>query len=79
MKQPGKQAGVATHALVTGPIVGRIPVGDGHPDDFVDVTPPVLLFEHDDDESLPPAMLAVAAAIEDEHRVRGTLPEQVED
>jgi len=67
---------VATHALYTGPIVGRIPIDHpDHPKGWVDVTPHVLLFEHDDDESLPPAMLAVAEAINAEHRVRGTHPE----
>jgi hypothetical protein len=65
---------MATHALVTGPIVGRIPVPD-HPDGHVDVTPDVLYFEHDSDE-VPAALLAVAEAIDAEHRVRGTHPEQ---
>src|SRR5689334_17915247 len=69
---------MATHALVTGTgITGRIPVPyDAHPDDFVDVTPDVLYFEHDSRET-PPALLAVADAIEDEHYVRGTHPIQL--
>lgn len=67
---------MSTHALVTGPIAGRVPVGDGHPDAFVDVTPDVLLFEHDDDGGLPPALTAVAEAIDAEHRIRGTHPEE---
>ena len=58
------------HALVTGPITGRIPIShENHSDGWVDVTPDVLLF---DDTS---ALEAVAAAIDEEHRVRGTHPE----
>jgi len=53
-----------THALVTGPITGRIPHGDG----FVDVTPDVLLFDSADEAA------KVADAIEVEHAVRGTHP-----
>lgn len=52
------------YALVTGPIQGRIPHGDG----FVDVTPEVLLFDSEDE------VIAVAEAIEVEHAVRGTHP-----
>lgn len=67
---------MAVHALVTGPISGRIPVPD-HPDGHVDVTPDVLYFEHDGDTT-PDLLLKVAKAIDAEHRVRGTHPEQVE-
>jgi hypothetical protein len=65
---------MATHALVTGPISGRIPVKDSH----VDVTPHVLYFEHDDVSAPPQALLDVADAIEDEHYVRGTHPIELE-
>lgn len=54
-----------SHALVTGPITGRIPNGDGG---FVDVTPDVLLFDTEEE------VAAVAEAIEVEHAVRGTHP-----
>jgi adenine-specific DNA glycosylase len=63
-----------THALVTGPIAGRVPVGDSH----VDVTPDVLYFEHDDADNPPQALLDVAAAIEDEHYVRRSHPLETE-
>lgn len=57
-------------ALITGPIVGRIPIEhESFPQGHVDVTPPVLLF--DDQADLD----AVAAAIEAEHRFRGTHPD----
>ena len=70
---------MATHALVTGPISGRIPTPhDEVPDDYVDVTPDVLYFEGDDTENPPPALLAVADAIEEEHWVRDTHPVQVQ-
>jgi hypothetical protein len=59
---------VAKHALITGPISGRIPNGDG----FVDVTPDVLLFED------PEEVNAAADAIEVEHAVRGSHPIQAE-
>lgn len=57
-----------THALVTGPIAGRIPHGDGH----LDVTPDVLYFD-----TLAEAK-AAADSIEVEHAVRGTHPVQLE-
>jgi hypothetical protein len=61
---------VAKHALITGPIAGRIPIKHKkHPEGHVDVTPDVLLFDDMDH------VHAVAAAIEDEHRARGTHPE----
>jgi len=67
---------MTVHALVTGETIsGRIPV-DGHPDGFVDVTPAVLYFEHDDD-AVPDALLKVAAAIDAEHLIRGTHPSQI--
>lgn len=53
-----------THALITGPITGRIPHGDG----WVDVTPDVLMFD------TPEQARAVADSIEAEHIVRGTHP-----
>ena len=57
-------------ALITGPITGRIPIKHkAHPEGHVDVTPDVLLFDD------PKELDAVAAAIEDEHRARGTHPE----
>lgn len=57
------------HALVTGPISGRIPVKHkAYPEGHVDVTPDVLLF---DDLEL---VKAIAVAIEDEHTFRGTHP-----
>jgi hypothetical protein len=66
---------MAVHALVTGEsISGRIPVS--HPDipaGYIDVTPDTLYFEHDD-ATTPATLLAVAAAIEDEHYVRKTHP-----
>ena len=59
-----------SHALITGPIVGRIPIAHASsPDGWVDVTPDVLLFDDLD------TVNAVASAIEDEHRVRGTHPD----
>ena len=57
-----------SHALVTGPITGRIPHGGG----FVDVTPDVLMFD------TPEEAAAVAESIEAEHAVRGTHPVQLE-
>lgn len=70
---------MATHALVTGnTIAGRIPVDHpDHPDGFIDVTPPVLYFEHDDEDRPPDGLLAAADAIEDEHWVRQTHPVQL--
>lgn len=57
------------HALVTGPIVGRIPCPDKCvKGDHIDVTPDVLLFDTLEEVN------AVAAAIADEHTVRGTHP-----
>lgn len=67
---------MVVHALITGPITGRIPV-EGHPDGHVDVTPEVLYFDHDSDET-PPGLQAVADAIDVEHRIRGTHPGQVD-
>lgn len=55
---------MAQHALVTGPIEGRIPHGDG----FVNVTPDVLVFDTAEEAA------AVAESIEVEHAVRGTHP-----
>lgn len=61
------------HALVTGPITGRIPTPDKSiSGDFVDVTPDVLYFDSQDEA------LAVASAIEDEHAARGSHPVQLE-
>jgi hypothetical protein len=57
-----------SHALVTGPITGRIPHGDG----FVDVTPGVLLFDTQEEAQ------AVAESIDVEHAIRGTHPLQAE-
>lgn len=59
---------MAQHALITGPIQGRIPHGDG----FQDVTPDVLYFDSEDEAK------AVADSIEVEHAVRGTHPVQQE-
>lgn len=60
---------MAQHALITGPITGRIPIkNDAHPEGFVDVTPDVLLFD------TPEHVQAVADAIEAEHYARGTHP-----
>jgi len=58
---------MADHALITGPITGRIPHGDG----FVDVTPDHLYFDTAEEA------LAVAASIEAEHHARGTHPIQL--
>lgn len=64
------------HALVTGVnISGRIPVPE-HPEGWVDVTPDVLYFEHDSNET-PDIIHHIAKAIDAEHRVRGTHPDQV--
>lgn len=64
---------MADHALITGPITGRIPTPDpGIDGDFIDVTPDVLYF---DDVA---TAVAVAEAIEVEHHVRGTHPTQLE-
>ena len=58
-----------SHALVTGPIAGHIPIShDKYPDGRVDVTPDVLLL--DDLEHVK----VVADAIEAEHLARGTHP-----
>lgn len=54
------------HALITGPITGRIPHGDGH----VDVTPDILEFDSAEEAQ------AVADSIEAEHNVRGSNPVQ---
>lgn len=59
---------MAQHALITGPIDGRIPHGDG----FVNVTPDVLLFDTQEEAT------AVADSIELEHAARGTHPLQAE-
>lgn len=56
-----------THALVTGPIDGRIPHGDG----FLNVTPDVIVFDTEEEAR------AAAEAIELEHVARGTHPVQV--
>lgn len=62
-----------THALVTGVnISGRIPVPE-HPDGWVDVTPDVLYFEADSNDT-PDIVHHVADAIEVEHYVRKTHP-----
>jgi hypothetical protein len=64
---------VATHALVTGPISGRIPIShDRHPEGFVNVTDDVI-YSDDHDH-----ILAVAHAIEMEHHARGSHPTQLE-
>lgn len=61
------------HALVTGPITGRIPTPNPTINgDFVDVTPDHLLFDTVEEA------IAVAEAIEVEHHVRGTHPIQLE-
>lgn len=74
---------MAKHALVTGAgIAGRIPVpSSDYPEDFIDVTPPVLYFDGSDNpaDGPPKTLLAVYTAIKDEHRVRGTHPEQAEE
>ena len=56
------------HALITGPITGRIPHGDG----FHDVTPDVLMFATVEEAQ------AFADSIELEHAARGTHPVQLE-
>jgi hypothetical protein len=56
------------HALVTGPIQGRIPHGDG----FLNVTPDVLTFDSVEEAQ------AAADSIEIEHAARGTHPLQAE-
>lgn len=59
-----------SHALVTGPIEGEIPIDHpNHPAGVVDVTPSVLILEDDDHA------LALADAIEQAHLERGTHPE----
>ena len=61
---------MTTHALVTGPITGRIPISHkANPEGWVDVTPDVI---YSDD---PKHIDALAAAISDEHTVRGTHPD----
>ena len=57
-----------THALITGPIQGRIPNGDS----FIDVTPDVVYFDSVEEAE------AAAEAIEVEHAIRGTHPLQDE-
>lgn len=57
-----------THALITGPITGRIPHGDG----YVNVTPDVIYLDTEDEA------MSVAEAIEVEHAARGTHPLQAE-
>jgi hypothetical protein len=59
---------MAQHALVTGPITGRIPHGDG----FVDVTPDVVYLDSEEEAR------AVADSVEVEHAVRGTHPLQAQ-
>lgn len=56
------------HALVTGPIQGRIPHGDG----FLDVTPDVLQFDTVEEAQ------AAAESIGVEHAIRGSHPLQAE-
>lgn len=53
-----------THALVTGPIQGRIP----HKNGFIDVTPDVIYLDSEEEVE------KVAEAISVEHAVRGTHP-----
>jgi hypothetical protein len=61
------------HALITGVnMSGRIQVAE-HPDGWVDVTPEILYFEHDSNET-PDIVHDVANAIEAEHYVRRTHP-----
>jgi len=55
------------HALITGPITGRIP----HDGGFIDVTPDVLYF---DDQA---SAIKAAESIAEEHYVRGTHPAQL--
>lgn len=57
-----------THALITGPIQGHIPHGDGS----LNVTPDVITFDTEAEAQ------AAAEAIELEHAARGTHPLQVE-
>jgi len=57
-----------THALVTGPITGRIPHGDG----FLDVTPDVVYLDSAEEAQ------KAAESIELEHAARGTHPIQEE-
>jgi hypothetical protein len=59
---------MAQHALITGPITGRIPHGNG----FVDVTPDVVYFDSEKEAQ------AAADSIESEHLARGTHPVQLE-
>lgn len=54
-------------ALITGPIEGRIPHGDG----FLNVTPPVLEFDSEEEAQ------AAADSIEVEHAMRGSHPVQL--
>ena len=56
------------HALVTGPINGRIPHGDG----FIDVTPDVVFLDSAEE------VAAVAESIEVELATRGEHPLQAE-
>ena len=53
-----------SHALITGPITGRIPHGDG----FIDVTPDVILLDTEEEAQ------AIAESISVEHAVRHTHP-----
>lgn len=59
---------MADHVLITGPIQGRIPHGDGH----INVTPEVLTFDSAEEAA------AVAESIETELAARGTHPLQEE-
>lgn len=62
------------HALVTGPITGRIPTpSTAFPHDYYDVTPEVLYFEDSTHVE------ELAAAIEVELAVRGEHPLGAED
>lgn len=58
------------HALITGPISGFIPTpSKAIPDDYVDVTDEVLLFDD------PKVAKAVADAISDRHKALGSHPD----
>lgn len=64
---------MAVHALVTGPLMGRVDTPDPRfPEDSVDVSSPVLYFQ---DEA---HALIVAEAIERMHVANGTHPTQTE-
>lgn len=63
------KGGPDAHALVTGPISGRIPIShEAHPDGWVNVTPDVLYTDSEEH------VKAIADAIEAEHYARGTHP-----